>query len=162
MIASSGISTVTTKTNEGSYIDYGTPYYDSEQNGGFTIVEEVDGNRSKFPVTIAGRDAHRFRVRAPIDIPSSVLHLIDETSRTMRKPIQQVSLQEVENILRQHNLNLLGDSLDPIKVGDAIVSWELPSSHRVANVQWTLLSGRKQSFHVNLKWPESGNLYTLQ
>jgi hypothetical protein len=163
VIVNSGISTVTTKTNEGSYIDYGTPYYDSEENGGFTIVEEVDGNRVKFPVTIAGRDAHRFRVRAPIDIPSSVLHVVDEASRTTGKPIQQMSLQEAEKILRQHNLNLLGDSLDPIKVGDTIISWELPSSHKVANVQWTLLSGRKQSFRVNLKWPEtSGNLYTAQ
>jgi hypothetical protein len=128
----------------------------------FTLVEDEHGTRVAFPITIDADSVRRFRVRAPIDVPPSVRHILDDMHNSKGQSFGDLRVSEIEQALSDHNLNLLGDSVEVLKVNENLVYRNLASDHKTAIVAWVLHTLRGKAVTVNLQWPEGGNLYTKE
>jgi hypothetical protein len=133
----------------------------SQAGFGFHTTEEIAGGSVRYPVTLEGGAAHQFLVRAPVWLPASVSSIIDELFRTLKKPVSELSLKEVEDAVAEHNLDILGDSIEVVRDGGKISGWSLPRGFKTISAIWQIETGRGGRFRVVMHWPPGGTEYAV-
>jgi hypothetical protein len=122
---------------------------------GFTSVENIDGTPFNSPVALNGGEAKQFLVRAPVQVPASVVQVLDDLPGTNGKPLAGMSLNQVGFALARRRLDYLGDSIDVDLDGRKIVGWQLKPPYKSTTNVWEIQTGRGAKFIAFLVWPPS-------